>query len=36
MSIKGVFAVGDGTDLRCMAAFEIKKPLAGEEEVLGT
>ena len=36
MSVKGVFAVGDGTDLRCMAAFEIKKPLAGEEEVLGT
>lgn len=36
MTVKGVFAMGDGTERRCMAAIDVEKQFADEEEFLGT
>ena len=34
--MKGVLAMGDGTERRCMAAIDVEKQFADEEEFLGT
>ena len=33
--MKGVFAMGNGTERRCMAAIDVEKQFADEEEFLG-